>query len=194
MCLSDYCYFKTCQESMHAYAANVYTTVTEQLSTAAERRFIAVEQEFFRLWWDTVATDTLKRQVRVRSFLPTVWKCCDLVWRALDVKVRQLVKEGRLEFAIGGQVMHDEAVTDLEDQILQMTGAAACFRAIWRPAWRRKPLDGSLSVLFQRDTASFTRHSGCVLSSPGTWIHSEPPPPPRSSLPWLDSMHTSSPA
>lgn len=54
---------------MHAYAANVYTTVTEQLSTTVERRFIAVEQEFFRLWWDTVATDTLKRQVRVRSFL-----------------------------------------------------------------------------------------------------------------------------
>lgn len=57
---------------MHAYAANVYTTVTEQLSTAVKRRFIAVEQEFFRLWWDTVATDTLKRQVRVRSFLLTV--------------------------------------------------------------------------------------------------------------------------
>lgn len=71
MCLYDYC-FKIYQESMHAYAANVYTTVTEQLSTAVERRFIAVEQEFFRLWWDTVATDTLKRQVRVRSFLLTV--------------------------------------------------------------------------------------------------------------------------
>lgn len=68
----DYCYFKTCQESMHAYAANVYTTVTEQLSKAVERRFIAVEQEFFRLWWDTVATDTLKRQVRMWSCLRTV--------------------------------------------------------------------------------------------------------------------------
>lgn len=39
--------------------------------------------------------------------------------------MRQLVKEGRLEFIIGGQVMHDEAVTDLEDDILQMTGATA---------------------------------------------------------------------
>lgn len=62
-------WFITLQESMHAYAANVYTTVTEELSKAAERRFIAVEQEFFRLWWDTVATETLKRQVRVSVFL-----------------------------------------------------------------------------------------------------------------------------
>ncbi|XP_074518332.1 epididymis-specific alpha-mannosidase [Halichoeres trimaculatus] len=87
----------TIQESMHAYAANVYTSVTEELSKAPNRRFIAVEQEFFRLWWDTVATDTHKKQVR------------------------QLVKEGQLEFILGGQVMHDEAVTDLDDEILQMT-------------------------------------------------------------------------
>ncbi|XP_029942917.1 epididymis-specific alpha-mannosidase isoform X2 [Salarias fasciatus] len=87
----------TIQESMHAYAANVYSSVTEELWKHRERRFIAVEQEFFRLWWDTVATDSHKKQVR------------------------QLVKEGRLEFIIGGQVMHDEAVTDLNDEILQMT-------------------------------------------------------------------------
>ncbi|XP_020793489.2 epididymis-specific alpha-mannosidase [Boleophthalmus pectinirostris] len=87
----------TVQESMHAYAANVYSSVTEELSKVKDRRFIVVEQEFFRLWWDTVATDSQKKQVR------------------------QLVKEGQLEFIIGGQVMHDEAVTDLNDQILQMT-------------------------------------------------------------------------
>uniref|UniRef100_A0A8C4ZYM9 Alpha-mannosidase n=1 Tax=Gadus morhua TaxID=8049 RepID=A0A8C4ZYM9_GADMO len=87
----------TVQESMHAYAANVYSSVTEELSRDARRRFIAVEQEFFRLWWETAATDTHQRQVR------------------------QLVKEGRLEFVLGGQVMHDEAVTDLDDQILQLT-------------------------------------------------------------------------
>ncbi|XP_056431544.1 epididymis-specific alpha-mannosidase [Gadus chalcogrammus] len=86
----------TVQESMHAYAANVYSSVTEELSRDGRRRFIAVEQEFFRLWWET-ATDTHQRQVR------------------------QLVKEGRLEFVLGGQVMHDEAVTDLDDQILQLT-------------------------------------------------------------------------
>lgn len=52
------------QESMHAYAANVYTSVTEELWKAEDRRFIAVEQEFFRLWWDTVATDSHKKKVR----------------------------------------------------------------------------------------------------------------------------------
>uniref|UniRef100_A0A3B3C4Z9 Mannosidase, alpha, class 2B, member 2 n=1 Tax=Oryzias melastigma TaxID=30732 RepID=A0A3B3C4Z9_ORYME len=91
----------TIQESMHAYAANVYSSVTEELSKVKERRFIAVEQEFFRLWWDTVASDLQKKQVQ------------------------QLVNDGRLEFILGGQVMHDEAVTDLEDQILQMTGDLA---------------------------------------------------------------------
>uniref|UniRef100_A0A673WCG1 Alpha-mannosidase n=1 Tax=Salmo trutta TaxID=8032 RepID=A0A673WCG1_SALTR len=87
----------TIQESMHAYAANVYSSVTEALTQNKQRKFIAVEQEFFRLWWDSVATDKHKKQVR------------------------QLLKESRLEFVIGGQVMHDEAVTDLDDEILQLT-------------------------------------------------------------------------
>lgn len=50
---------------MHAYAANVYSSVTEELSKVKERRFIAVEQKFFRLWWDTVASVTQKKQVRI---------------------------------------------------------------------------------------------------------------------------------
>lgn len=87
----------TVQESMHAYAANVYTTVVEELMKSKHRRFIAVEQEFFRLWWDTVAGDLQRQQVH------------------------QLIQEGRLEFIIGGQVMHDEAVTAIDDQILQLT-------------------------------------------------------------------------
>jgi len=48
---------------MHAYAANVYTSVTEELSRDKRRKFIAVEQEFFRLWWDTVATQSHQEQV-----------------------------------------------------------------------------------------------------------------------------------
>lgn len=87
----------TVQESMRAYAANVYTTVVEELVRGRQRRFIAVEQEFFRLWWDGVASEQQKQQVR------------------------QLLDEGRLEFVLGGQVMHDEAVTHLDDQILQLT-------------------------------------------------------------------------
>ncbi|XP_007954504.1 epididymis-specific alpha-mannosidase [Orycteropus afer afer] len=35
--------------------------------------------------------------------------------------VRQLLDSGRLEFVLGGQVMHDEAVTHIDDQILQLT-------------------------------------------------------------------------
>jgi len=42
------------------------------------------------------------------------------------------VKEGRLEFILGGQVMHDEAVTDLDDQILQMTGNNAKLTSVER--------------------------------------------------------------
>ncbi|XP_014875934.1 epididymis-specific alpha-mannosidase-like [Poecilia latipinna] len=58
----------TIQESMHAYAANVYSSVTEELSKVKERRFISVEQEFFRLWWDSVASDTQKKQVWTRIY------------------------------------------------------------------------------------------------------------------------------
>ena len=49
----------------------------------------------------------------------------DVTWPFLSAhhaKVRQLVAEGRLEFVLGGQVMHDEAVTHVDDQILQLTG------------------------------------------------------------------------
>ncbi|KAJ1214027.1 hypothetical protein NDU88_001655 [Pleurodeles waltl] len=87
----------TVQESMHAYAANVYTSVVEELMKDKKRTFIAVEQEFFRLWWDTVSTETQRQQVH------------------------QLIQDGQLEFIIGGQVMHDEAVTEIDDQILQLT-------------------------------------------------------------------------
>uniref|UniRef100_A0A8D0A8S1 Alpha-mannosidase n=1 Tax=Sander lucioperca TaxID=283035 RepID=A0A8D0A8S1_SANLU len=128
----------TIQESMHAYAANVYTTVTEELSKAADRRFIAVEQEFFRLWWDTVATDSHKKQVR------------------------QLVKEGRLEFIIGGQVMHDEAVTDLDDEILQMTeGHGFLYETFGvRPqfSWHVDPFGASATTPVLFALAGFNAH------------------------------------
>ena len=48
---------------------------------------------------------------------------CNLAFlSAHHAKVRQLVAEGCLEFVLGGQVMHDEAVTHIDDQILQLTG------------------------------------------------------------------------
>lgn len=59
--------------------------------------------------------------------------------------MRQLVKEGRLEFVLGGQVMHDEAVTDLEDEILQMTGAPTRFTPEQiRLRWGNVPTDACL--------------------------------------------------
>ncbi|KAK2863076.1 hypothetical protein Q5P01_002609 [Channa striata] len=128
----------TIQESMHAYAANVYTSVTEELSKVKDRRFIAVEQEFFRLWWDTVASDSHKRQVR------------------------QLVKEGRLEFIIGGQVMHDEAVTDLDDEILQMTeGHGFLYETFGvRPqfSWHVDPFGASATTPILFALAGFNAH------------------------------------
>uniref|UniRef100_A0A3P9HAP9 Alpha-mannosidase n=1 Tax=Oryzias latipes TaxID=8090 RepID=A0A3P9HAP9_ORYLA len=128
----------TIQESMHAYAANVYSSVTEELSKVKERRFIAVEQEFFRLWWDTVASDLQKKQVR------------------------QLVKDGRLEFIIGGQVMHDEAVTDLEDQILQMTeGHGFLYQTFGvRPqfSWHVDPFGASATTPVLFALAGFNAH------------------------------------
>lgn len=45
-------------------------------------------------------------------------------------QVRQLLEEGRLEFVLGGQVMHDEAVTHLDDQILQLTGLDAALTSL----------------------------------------------------------------
>ncbi|XP_035469730.2 epididymis-specific alpha-mannosidase [Scophthalmus maximus] len=128
----------TVQESLHAYAANVYSSVTEELSKAKDRRFIAVEQEFFRLWWDTVSTDSHKRQVR------------------------ELVKEGRLEFILGGQVMHDEAVTDLEDEILQMTeGHGFLYETFGvRPqfSWHVDPFGASATTPVLFALAGFNAH------------------------------------
>ncbi|KAM6949540.1 epididymis-specific alpha-mannosidase [Aplochiton taeniatus] len=128
----------TIQESMHAYAANVYSSVTEELSKVKHRKFIAVEQEFFRLWWDSVATDNHKKQVR------------------------QLLKEGRLEFVIGGQVMHDEAVTDLDDEILQLTEGHGflyeTFGVRPRFSWHVDPFGASATTPVLFALAGFDAH------------------------------------
>ena len=52
---------------MQAYVANVYNSVVEELTLEKKRRFIAVEQEYFRLWWDGVASDKQKGQVMLPS-------------------------------------------------------------------------------------------------------------------------------
>ncbi|MXQ88008.1 hypothetical protein E5288_WYG022459 [Bos mutus] len=84
-------------DSTQACVTTVYTSVVEDLTRNKQHRFIIVDQEFFRLWWDGVASAKQK------------------------VQVHELVAQRRLEFVLGGQVMHDEAVTHVDDQILQLT-------------------------------------------------------------------------
>ncbi|XP_062902748.1 epididymis-specific alpha-mannosidase [Mobula hypostoma] len=128
----------TVEESMHAYAANVYTTVVEQLVKKKQHKFIAVEQEFFRLWWDKIATDTQKKQVH------------------------KLLEEGQLEFIIGGQVMHDEAVTELSSQILQLTeGHGFLYETFGkRPqfSWHVDPFGASVTTPTVFALAGFNAH------------------------------------
>ncbi|XP_060769798.1 epididymis-specific alpha-mannosidase isoform X1 [Neoarius graeffei] len=128
----------TVQESMHAYASNVYTTVVEELTRVKNRKFIAVEQEFFRLWWNTTASQWHKNQVR------------------------QLLQEGRLEFIIGGQVMHDEAVTDIDDAILQLTEGHGflyeTFGVRPRFSWHVDPFGASATTPVLFALAGFDAH------------------------------------
>ena len=55
---------------MQAYVTNVYNSVVEELTLEKKRRFIIVEQEYFRLWWDGVASDKQKGQVTLPSGSP----------------------------------------------------------------------------------------------------------------------------
>ncbi|KAF5905433.1 epididymis-specific alpha-mannosidase, partial [Clarias magur] len=123
---------------MHAYASNVYTTVVEELTRDKSRKFIAVEQEFFRLWWDRTASQWHKKQVR------------------------QLLREGRLEFIIGGQVMHDEAVTDIDDAILQLTEGHGflyeTFGVRPRFSWHVDPFGASATTPVLFALAGFDAH------------------------------------
>ncbi|KAG5207876.1 hypothetical protein JEQ12_017640 [Ovis aries] len=134
----DVGWLHTVQESMQAYVTNVYNSVVEELILERRRRFIAVEQEYFRLWWDGVASDKQKGQVR------------------------QLVAEGRLEFVLGGQVMHDEAVTHSDDQILQLTeGHSFLYETFGiRPqfSWQVDPFDASATTPTLFALAGFNAH------------------------------------
>ncbi|KAI4542712.1 hypothetical protein MG293_006838 [Ovis ammon polii] len=134
----DVGWLHTVQESMQAYVTNVYNSVVEELILERRCRFIAVEQEYFRLWWDGVASDKQKGQV------------C------------QLVAEGRLEFVLGGQVMHDEAVTHSDDQILQLTeGHSFLYETFGiRPqfSWQVDPFGASATTPTLFALAGFNAH------------------------------------
>ncbi|KAI4542760.1 hypothetical protein MG293_006886 [Ovis ammon polii] len=82
---------------MQAYVTKVHTSVVEELTRNKQHRFIILDQEFLRLWWDGVASAKQKLQVH------------------------EIVAQRLLEFVLGGQVMHDEVVTHVNDQIFQLT-------------------------------------------------------------------------
>lgn len=52
---------------MQAYVTDVYASVVEDLTRNEQHRFIIVDQEFFRLWWDGVASAKQKLQVTLPS-------------------------------------------------------------------------------------------------------------------------------
>ncbi|KAG5207831.1 hypothetical protein JEQ12_017595 [Ovis aries] len=85
------------QESMQAYVTKVHTSVVEELTRNKQHRFIILDQEFLRLWWDGVASAKQKLQVH------------------------EIVAQRLLEFVLGGQVMRDEVVTHVNDQTFQLT-------------------------------------------------------------------------
>ena len=73
----------------------IIDTVIDELMMDPKKKFTYVEMKFFSMWWRQ-QTDEMKN------------------------KVRQLVKQGRLEIVNGGWSMHDEACTHYEDMINNM--------------------------------------------------------------------------
>ncbi|XP_006900896.1 PREDICTED: lysosomal alpha-mannosidase [Elephantulus edwardii] len=80
----------------HAGVQYILDSVVSSLLADPTRRFIYVEIAFFSRWW--------KQQTR-----------------ATQETVRELVRQGRLEFANGGWVMNDEATTHYGAIVDQMT-------------------------------------------------------------------------
>lgn len=52
---------------MQAYVTKVHTSVVEELTRNKQHRFIILDQEFFRLWWDGVTSAKQKLQVTLPS-------------------------------------------------------------------------------------------------------------------------------
>lgn len=73
----------------------IITSVVEALKKDPKRKFSQTEIYFFEKWWDT-QSDITKDEVK------------------------QLVKEGRLEFINGGIVSNDEACPTFEELIMNM--------------------------------------------------------------------------
>lgn len=65
---------------MQASVSTVYTSVLEDLTRNKQHRFIIVDQEFFRLWWDGVMSAKQKVQVTLPSRVVLVGKLRGVAW------------------------------------------------------------------------------------------------------------------
>jgi len=80
----------------HAGVNYILTTVARSLEADSNRTFTYAEQAFFQRWWDEQGEE-------------------------VKAKMRQIVKDGQLEFFNGGWSMHDEACPHYMDMIDQTT-------------------------------------------------------------------------
>lgn len=92
----DQYYYGILNDVQHASVQYILDSVLSSLLENPARRFIYVEMAFFSLWW--------KQQTSATQ----------------DI-VRNLVRQGRLEFVNGGWVMNDEATTHYGAIVDQMT-------------------------------------------------------------------------
>ena len=78
-----------------AFVEMILDTTIAELLTDPNKKFTYVEMKFFTMWWNEQTPE-------------------------LQNQVKQLVREGRLEFVNGGWSMHDEACTHYEDMLDNM--------------------------------------------------------------------------
>ena len=83
------------QNIQHAEVQMIIDNYMNELIKDPNKRFTQVEMKFFTMWWDR-QTDDMKDTVR------------------------NLVKEGRLDFVNAGWSMHDEACTHHDDMMNNM--------------------------------------------------------------------------
>uniref|UniRef100_A0A5F9DLA9 Lysosomal alpha-mannosidase n=1 Tax=Oryctolagus cuniculus TaxID=9986 RepID=A0A5F9DLA9_RABIT len=141
----------------HGAVKNILDSVISALRAEPSRRFVYVEMAFFSRWWHQQTNETQQA-------------------------VRELVRQGRLEFANGGWVMNDEAATHYGAIVDQMTLGLRFLQDTFgddgrpRVAWHIDPFGHS------REQASLFAQ---VLCGP-LWMHPSlvlTPPSPLTS-PW----------
>eukprot|EP00347_Sterkiella_histriomuscorum_P016349 403353533 len=89
-------YFTGTNISSHTgFVEMILDTVIDELIDDPNKRFTYVEMKFFTMWWNEQPAD-------------------------IQQSVKQLVKNGQLEFVNGGWSMHDEACPSYEDMIDNM--------------------------------------------------------------------------